>query len=219
MNKEALTPRPLSPEEKQEHGYNVGKGVYSALQLKNILLNSSKNENDENQFVIKIPKEKLLAIKKSSSIATDSILKPSFSAFQGFKDTSNKHIESRKEHLKKQLEEAQHEYLKALTQTKKASLEVATPNVDAMCLGMLAALEKDASESISDGSVWRTTKNIASSLTHPVSKHIPTPHQVRENLIDKPLVGSMLAMYLVKHLNKKEQSPDKSPLNISVEAI
>jgi hypothetical protein len=71
-------------------------------------------------------------------------------------------------------------------------------------------------ETISDGAALRSLKNLA----HPVTKHFPSSQNIHNNVIDKPVIGSMLAMYLLKkNLNKKEQQPDKAPLSIEVEAI
>jgi hypothetical protein len=219
-----MTKRPLSPEEKLMHSYIAGKGLYSAVQLKNYLTSSPPKE-EEDKFIIKIPKERLQHAKKADFQGT---LMPFVSAIKGFKEKEDEHIKFHKNHLQKQLDQAQDEYLKALMSEKKASIEKeSTPHVDALCMGMLTVLEKKAeNETISDGSLLRSLGNIGHSALHPVTKHLPTSDDVvNKGLnfvgkgVEKTLPVSVLAMYLLRKNQEKKELPSESPLNVQIQAI
>lgn len=211
-----MTQRPLSPEEKMMHSYFVGKGLYSGIQLKNLLSESGpKADEEDEKFVIKLPKERLQHLKKSS---VQDFLLPVIESARGFNDKKREHMTLRKQNLQKQLEDAQAQYLKALSQTKKADLEkTSTPNVDAMCLGILSEIEKKAErDTISDGALLRSLSNVAS----PITKHFPSVSKTWENTVDKPLLASTLAMLLLKkQIGKKDDTIGQSPMNVQVEAI
>lgn len=209
-----MTPRPLSPKEKQEHGYLLGKGVYSGLQLKNLLLGGMPKDDEEEKFVVKIPKEKLKHVKESSLQNHALIIG---NVWKGFTDKEKEHYDFRKKNLEKELEKAQHRYVTTLTQKKEASLKKeATPNVDALCLGMLSVLEKAAAETISDGSLKRSLKN----MVHPITKHLPTPHKIKEDYWDPAVLASTLGAWMVRsNMNKEEAKAVKKPLNVQIEAI
>jgi len=208
-----MTERPLSPEEKRIHSYLLGKGLYGGIQLKNIL-NEPRKEEEEEKFVIKLPKERLQQAKKASLTEH---LNNIGHIYKGFKEKETEHYSYKKNNLHKELEKAHEDYLKALTREKKASLdEMDVPHVDAMCIGMLKAIEKSAEETISDGALSRSLKNLA----HPVTKHFPSSQKVREDFVDKPLLATTLASIILKsNIGKEEHRSSNSPLNVNIEAI
>jgi hypothetical protein len=232
MNKEALTERPLSPEEQMIASRMAGSGLYSALQLKQLMFNNDDKEPESEVLKIKLPKDKLMSFDKKGNdqnhlignlhhIVKDPI-SMAVNGISGFSESSKMYDDMERAHLDKEMSKAEKEYLDMLGQIKHSS-DTSTPNVDAFITGMISIassspedIEKEANNhEYADGSIKRMFGDLASPVTNLVKPVTDTAKGVTAGTT----LASALAVYMLKQKMDSGSHHSESPSRIEIEGV
>jgi hypothetical protein len=243
MNKEALTERPLSPEEQMIASRMAGSGLYSALQLKHILFSDEDKEPDSDVLKIKLPKDRLMSFDKKGNDQNHLIgnlhhmvkdpLTMAVHGVSGFTHSQKLYDEMERKHLDEEMSNAEKEYLDMLGQIKHSSDNSPTPLVDAFVTGMVSIassspedIDKVAAEiedlpklaadhEHADGSIHRMFGDLASPVTNLFKPVTDTAKGVTAGTT----LASALAVYMLKQKMDEGKHHNDSPQRIEIEGV
>jgi hypothetical protein len=238
MNKTAFTDIPLSPQEQYVASTNLGRSLFSALQLARIRearrqaeMYGDGNPEDESVLNIPIPEHMMPHPQKKASYSEDTVLGRAISSHshplrmvvggqEGFRDAKKDYYLQEKAKIQAELANAQREYIELLSKIKTGSAEE-TPNVDAFCNGIAyqTVFEKEAAldnTQIEEGAVRRLLADTVDVARKPF---MPAVDLAASGLLNTGVGGAYLTYLLRKKMREEPEKymRDKLPTRIELQ--
>lgn len=244
MNKQALTQLPLSPEEEYIASRNLGRSLFSALQLararearrQSEMLGEDSFEED-NVLRVPIPQhlmphqppQKTAAYPDSSgngflsrALSRQSHpLRMVVGGQEGFRDAKKDYYMQEKARIQQELDFAQREYIDLLSKIKTGSHEE-TPHVDAFCNGVAhaAVFGKEAGHKdvgIEEGSIGRLAGDVGGFVRRHTPFVDPAIDMAASGLLNTGSGAAYLTYLLRKKMREEPESYMKDQLPTRVE--